>query len=473
MVAKIIGFLIAFGLIIKLFEVLAAYREFIYLGIIVIMGIIIIVGQIKKTKIKTINEEAEEQKRLNDIEAEVQKRLNDIETEKQQKLKDIKIEENKFDIMAKQYKQDIDMLRKEKNELKDSIAFLSKEYNEKASDFYSEIYRNFENISSEEIKNQLNLIVMEEKVMIKAKKAVIFKDNDVISREMTNNISQLLRCFNAETDIIINSVKISNLDTMRNKLLSAFEKNNKLFETDNISLSAEFFDLKQKELVCVYNYLKKVEEEKETQKAIKAQMAEDAKVLREIEREKIKIEKEEKQFKSEINKMMQYLQQASDVEKQLYIDKIKELEEKLKLVEKDKENVFQREQNTRAGYVYVISNIGSFGEDVYKIGMTRRLEPLERVKELGDASVPFEFDVHAMIFSEDAPALETILHQTFRDREVNKINHRKEFFKVSLAEIEKVVKENYNTTVTFVHVPPAEEYRASLLAETETVSVSA
>ncbi|HFM9310345.1 TPA: GIY-YIG nuclease family protein, partial [Enterococcus faecium] len=120
------------------------------------------------------------------------------------------------------------------------------------------------------------------------------------------------------------------------------------------------------------------------------------------------------------------------------------------------------ELNTRAGYVYVISNIGSFGEDIYKIGMTRRLEPMDRIKELSSASVPFEFDVHAMIFSEDAPSLETKLHNHFRKQEVNKINQRKEFFKVSLDEIEKVVLENYNGTVTFTKLAKAEQYRRSL-----------
>lgn len=127
-----------------------------------------------------------------------------------------------------------------------------------------------------------------------------------------------------------------------------------------------------------------------------------------------------------------------------------------------KENVLQRELNTRAGYVYIISNIGSFGKDIYKIGMTRRLEPMDRVKELGSASVPFEFDVHAMIFSEDAPKLENQLHHHFKEFEVNKVNPRKEFFKVSLREIEKVVLENYNGTVTFTEIAKAEQYRRSL-----------
>jgi len=156
------------------------------------------------------------------------------------------------------------------------------------------------------------------------------------------------------------------------------------------------------------------------------------------------------------------MQKASEVEKQLYVDKIRELEEKLKLLEKDKENVLEREQNTRAGFVYIISNIGSFGEDVFKIGMTRRLEPMDRIKELGSASVPFNFDVHAIIFSEDAPGLETVLHQTFKAHQVNKVNPRKEFFNIDLKQIEAIVKENHSAVVQFVEVPEAFDYRESM-----------
>ena len=142
-----------------------------------------------------------------------------------------------------------------------------------------------------------------------------------------------------------------------------------------------------------------------------------------------------------------------------------ELNSDLEQVSKDKLDIENREKNTRAGYVYVISNIGSFGEDVYKIGMTRRLEPLDRVKELGDASVPFQFDVHAMIFSDDAPTLENALHKKFADKSVNKINMRKEFFKVSLDDIESEVKKNHNAVVNFTKIAAAKEYRESLAIE--------
>ena len=120
-----------------------------------------------------------------------------------------------------------------------------------------------------------------------------------------------------------------------------------------------------------------------------------------------------------------------------------------------------REANKRAGYVYIISNIGAFGENVYKIGMTRRLDPQERIDELGDASVPFDFDVHALIFSDDAPSLENALHRAFDNRRLNKVNAKREFFKVTLDEIKAVVRQNYDKTAEFIDLPEAEQYRVS------------
>ena len=136
-------------------------------------------------------------------------------------------------------------------------------------------------------------------------------------------------------------------------------------------------------------------------------------------------------------------------------------------IDKNLADIDYREANQRVGYVYVISNIGSFGENIYKIGMTRRLNPQERVDELGNASVPFNFDVHAMIFSKDAPALENALHHAFDDRKVNMVNKRREFFNVSLDEIEKVVKENFDGSVEFEKTALAEQYRESLKIKKE------
>ena len=152
------------------------------------------------------------------------------------------------------------------------------------------------------------------------------------------------------------------------------------------------------------------------------------------------------------------LETASDVDRQA-------IEEKLQKIDKEFADVDDREANQRAGYVYVISNIGAFGENVYKIGMTRRLDPQDRIDELGSASVPFNFDVHAMIFSNDAPKLEAALHNAFADRKLNFVNQRREFFRVSLDEIKKVVRENYDKSVEFTELAPAEQYRESLLLQ--------
>lgn len=162
-------------------------------------------------------------------------------------------------------------------------------------------------------------------------------------------------------------------------------------------------------------------------------------------------QKKQKQAQEELNRMQDDL----NSQKQKF-------EEKIKQLDKDKSDINNRLLNTRAGYVYVISNIGSFGENIYKIGMTKRLNPLDRVNELGSASVPFKFDVHAMIFSEDAPKLENHLHKVFAIKSVNKINSRKEFFNVSLKEIEKEVLDNFDATVEFTEFAKAEEYRRSL-----------
>ena len=419
-------------------------------GVLFIAGILLFIWAYRATKEKE-NLKIEKigcQSRNADLNNEIDK-LKD-------KVKTMKEELDKHgDISA-----EVVSLHKQAAALRAEISILEKESVAK----YADVPLDYD-VTSEEIKNEISLLKMKQNEFIKSGEAVkcsLAKYGQQSKKAMNDNIKQLLRCFNAETTSILSNLTVKNVDPSRNKIQKSFEILNKIFAVDMVSINEEYLKMKFEELSLLYNYQLKKEQEKEEQKAIREQMLEEEKVRREIEREKAKIEKEENQFRGEITKLMGYLQKASDVEKQLYVDKIKELEDKLKLLEKDKENVLQREQNTRAGYVYVISNIGSFGEDVYKIGMTRRLEPMDRVKELGDASVPFEFDVHAMIFSEDAPALESILHQTFKKYQVNKVNDRKEFFKVPLDEVEEVVKNNHNATVIFTKVAEAHQYRESL-----------
>lgn len=171
------------------------------------------------------------------------------------------------------------------------------------------------------------------------------------------------------------------------------------------------------------------------------------------------MEKEQTHYQTALNRVLQQLKLNPD--SQELLQKKSEIESQLVDIDKALHDIDYREANQRAGYVYIISNIGAFGENIYKIGMTRRLDPQDRVDELGDASVPFNFDVHAMIFSDDAPALENALHHAFEDKKVNMVNQRREFFNVTLDEIKEVVKRNFDKTVEFIDTPDAEQYRIS------------
>lgn len=321
-------------------------------------------------------------------------------------------------------------------------------------------------MKSEDLKNKIAVLRSKEDEMIKNGEAVKITMPSREKKFLNNQSKQILRCFNSEVTALLSSVTFKNVDSVRTKISRSYETANKIFADDGVQITHEYVSAKLEELSLIYAQIVKEEEEREQRKAIREQMVEEEKVRREIEREKAKIDKETTQFSNEVKKLMGYLQKSSnDVERQLYVDKISELEAKIKSLEKDKENVLQREQNTRAGFVYIISNIGSFGEGVYKIGMTRRLDPMERISELSSASVPFVFDVHAMIFSDDAPALEACLHQTFRDYQVNRVNNKKEFFRVDLDQIKEIVKQNHNATVQFIDIPDAAEYRETLRIE--------
>lgn len=210
-----------------------------------------------------------------------------------------------------------------------------------------------------------------------------------------------------------------------------------------------------------YEYYVQKERAREEQRAIREQMRQEAEERKELERQRKQIEKEESKYHDQIKQLSQQMEQSDDDEKtRLLKERIEELQRQLGAVAEQREKIVNL-QNGKAGNVYVISNIGSFGEDVFKIGMTRRLEPMDRVNELGSASVPFPFDVHSMIFSDDAVSLETQLHHILNDQRVNKVNLRKEFFRVSLDDLEKLVGE-IAPTAEFKRTVLAEQYRQSL-----------
>lgn len=360
---------------------------------------------------------------------------------------------------SEQLKEQISSLKKELIELNDEVLYQSVNLFEPKYDF----------ATSEEYKDRLEQIRNRQKEMIKDKTAVsYFKDwtvNGSLSegRKMTNdNIKMILRCFNTDCDNAISKVKYNNVDSTQARIQKSFDTLNKLNEINKVSLSKDYLNLKFAELWLAVEYAFKKQDEKEEQKQIRQELREQAKLQKELEEARKNIVKEQQHYSNALSKLNTQLESdLSEEQKNNLLEKKQEVEEQLQKLQESLENVDYRAANQKAGYVYIISNIGAFGENVYKIGMTRRLEPMDRVDELGDASVPFNFDVHAMIFSEDAPKLEAALHKAFEDKKLNMINTRREFFHVTLDEIEQVVKENYDKTVEFVKTPPAEQYRRS------------
>ena len=272
-----------------------------------------------------------------------------------------------------------------------------------------------------------------------------------------------LRSFNSESEYCVDNVKFSNLEKMEERIRRSFETCNKLL----ISIDAWWKDIvlerKLQELYLAHEYQVKRQEEKESARQAREDQREQEKLEREIRDARAKIEKERRHFTAAIQKLQQRLAAATDPQElnelQVRIDEITSQNSEL---DEEERQLDYREQNARAGYVYVISNIGAFGEGVYKIGMTRRLEPMDRVDELGDASVPFRFDVHALVFSDNAPTLEAKLHSHFAAGRLNKVNGRKEFFRADLKEIESLIRANYDAVVEVVHAAPAEQFRESL-----------
>lgn len=323
--------------------------------------------------------------------------------------------------------------------------------------------------TSEMLKARLDAVRSKQKALIKEKRATTHPSAYTVDgdkkkgKEFVNDtIKLILRAFNNECDVIIASVKHTNHDRSIDKIAKSFKQLNSLTDMQSVFMTDEYLKLKLQELQIMHMYRVKKQEEKEEQQAIKEQMREEARVLKEIEEARKKVEKEETHFKAALIATRTKIENANESERTALEAKITELEAKLQEVEEIKSDIENRERNTRAGYVYVISNIGSFGEHVYKIGMTRRLEPLDRIRELGSASVPFTFDIHAMIFSEDAPNLENKLHKRFANRRVNQVNFRKEFFKVNIDEVTDVIKQEFDQTLEITKLAQAEEYNRTL-----------
>lgn len=273
----------------------------------------------------------------------------------------------------------------------------------------------------------------------------------------------LIRAFNCECDDVVSNAKFNNIEAGEKRINIAFSTISKLGAVCGVAITAPYRNLKIQELHLAYEYQIEKQKEKEALKQLRAEERERAKLEKEIAEARRKIEKEQLHYSNALCKLLQQLSTASPEDIPALEEKKAELEAQLVSLDKSMEQIDYREANQKAGYVYIISNIGAFGEGIFKIGMTRRLEPMDRIDELSDASVPFNFDVHAMIFSDDAPALEAALHRAFENRKLNMVNTRREFFRVSLDEIKEVVKKNFDKTVEFIDVPSADQFRQSEL----------
>lgn len=330
---------------------------------------------------------------------------------------------------------------------------------------YDPIY-DFE--KSDQYRTEQKKVIDLQKQLISSENAAICRTNWTIDgseakgRASTKRFIKLtLRAFNGECDSLIAKVKWNNVNQMKERIKKSFETINKIGESQTVIIQKEYFDLKIQELVLEYEYQQKRQQEKEELRAVQEELREEEKARREFEQAQKEAEKEESNFQKALDKARKEIELTTGEKHDKLLAQIKKLEQDLNEAHERKERAISMAQQTKRGHVYVISNIGSFGENVFKIGMTRRLEPKDRVKELGDASVPFQFDIHAMIFSEDAPKLENELHKAFNNQKVNMFNNRKEFFKVTIDEIEQKVQET-GLDAEIIRLPEAMEYRETI-----------
>ncbi|RQP11758.1 MAG: DUF4041 domain-containing protein [Microbacteriaceae bacterium] len=264
----------------------------------------------------------------------------------------------------------------------------------------------------------------------------------------------MLRSYNAEAENCIKSVRAGNLATAQKRLGTAVEQVARLGKMIDLQISSYYHGLRLRELELASRHLQALQVEKERERERREELRQQRLAEQELAREKERLDKEKKHYEN----VLAALIEKGDT------DGAERLRAQLADVEKAIADVDYRAANIRAGYVYVISNIGAFGPDVVKIGMTRRLDPMDRVNELGDASVPFRFDVHALFFADDAVGIETMLHQHFADRRLNKVNLRKEYFRATPSEVLEVLREHNVEVLEFTVEPAALEYRGSIVS---------
>ncbi|MCC1495837.1 DUF4041 domain-containing protein [Alcanivorax sp. 1008] len=331
--------------------------------------------------------------------------------------------------------------------------------------------------TSERFAAEIKALREKQKAMIKDGSAFvqdgnvrITGDESIDKKIIDGQMKLLMRAFNIECDALIAKVSPSSFNRTLDRIEKLANDLEKLVASLRCGISIDYVASKYEECGVQYQFTLKKKDEQDEQRLIREQMREEARAEKEYQKALQDAEKEEQLYESLLAKAREELARATAEERAVAEAKLAELQAKLEEAEAKRERAKSMAEQTRRGHVYVISNVGSFGEHVYKIGLTRRLDPMDRVKELGDASVPFSFDVHAIIYADDAPALETALHREFSHRRVNAVNLRKEFFRVPLPHIQEAVEKLTEDEAEFITTIAAEEYYETLrLKEPEEV----
>lgn len=328
--------------------------------------------------------------------------------------------------------------------------------------------------TSKALGEKLSTIKDKQKELIKSGNAFVIEQDLYFNNRLASGRAHqkrlgkfLITSFNAVADSIIAKTTAKDFASSAKEMVKWFDRVNKGGVDHFVRMQKALLNLRLEEhrYACEYKIKKEIEEEE--QRYVREAIREENKVKKEIEKFVKDREKEEKSYQKDLDEAILKIQSAKEAELENLNKQVEKLKAKLEIARKEKERAMSMAQLTRSGYVYVLSNKGSFGSGVYKIGMTRRLDPMDRVRELGDASVPFFFDVHGLIPSDDAPGLEKMLHDKFASRRVNKINYRREFFKVSLEEIEAAFNEMADDNIELIYHAAAEQYEETLAMEAE------
>ncbi|WP_058990637.1 GIY-YIG nuclease family protein [Anaerococcus rubeinfantis] len=429
--------------------------------ILIIIGVYI-VGSISNKKELTKNGI----KNLKDLEVkkskleEEIKDLNNLYENNKREYNNFKEETKKVVIMEKseEIEKEINELTNKKDTLAIEVKDLETHFQKINAQDLGLAPTSFEFERSETYKEKLKNIRLQEADLLRKVKN---KKGENISISKDNLIRLLYNSFNTFCDYKLTRLTFKTYPTRKKQIETMFNKLNRI-SNQQIQIDDKALDYKFQELDASYAYYKLKEEEKEALRQQREEEAENKRAQKELEAKQAKLDKEIEALNIAKDKVNEKLISAKDDEIEALKLELQKLENEISGLKDEKTDIDYRVENTGAGYVYIISNVGSFGNEVYKIGVTRRLDPYQRIQELSSASVPFKFDVHAMIFSYQAYQLENELHKYFDKQRINKVNNRKEFFNIKLEDIKKVLDLHKELTFDFNPEFEAEEFRETL-----------